>query len=194
MAVARDEGLAIQPWFAVQVRSRHEKSVAHILSQKGLDCFLPLCRGRRQWSDRLAQVELPLFSGYVFCRLDLCNRMPVLTTPGIVRIVGVGRAPVPVDDSEIDAVQAIVRSGMSAHPWPMPRLGEWVAIDRGPLAGLEGVLINVKNCLRFVVSVTMLQRAVAVEVEGGWIRTAQRPPRMPWSGEPLGIHIMRKAS
>ena len=177
MAVARLDGPTIHPWFAVHVRSRHEKSVAHILSGKGLECFLPLCRGRRQWSDRVAQVDLPLFSGYVFCRMNLSNRMPVLTTPGIVRIVGVGRSPEPVDESEISAVQAIVRSGMSADPWPMPRIGEWVAIERGPLTGLEGVLVGVKRQLRLVVSVTMLQRAVAVEVDGGWVRRLQRPPQ-----------------
>jgi transcription antitermination factor NusG len=177
-AVAHLDGPTIHPWFAIHVRSRHEKSVTHILTEKGLDCFLPLCRGRRQWSDRVAQVELPLFSGYVFCRLDLSNRMPVLTTPGIVRIVGVGRSPVPVDEAEMSAVQAIVQSGMSAQPWPMPRIGEWVAIDRGPLAGLEGVLAGVKSHLRLVVAVTMLQRAVAVEVDGGWVRKVERPPQM----------------
>lgn len=177
MAVARPDGSAIRPWFALQVRSRHEKSVAHILSEKGLDCFLPLCRGRRQWSDRVAQVDLPLFSGYVFCRLNLSNRMPVLTTPGIVRIVGVGRCPAAVDESEMGAVRAIVQSGMSAHPWPIPQIGERVAIDRGPLAGLEGVLVGVKSQLRLVVSVTMLQRAIAVEVDGGWVRRLQRPPQ-----------------
>jgi transcription antitermination factor NusG len=177
MAVARPDDPTIHPWFALQVRSRHEKSVAHILSEKGLDCFLPLWRGRRQWSDRVAQVDLPLFSGYVFCRLDLSNRMPVLTTPGIVRIVGVGKCPAPVDESELSAVRAIVQSGMSALPWPMPQIGERVAIDHGPLAGLEGALIGVKSQLRLVVSVTMLQRAVAVEVDGGWVRRLQRPPQ-----------------
>jgi transcription antitermination factor NusG len=149
-----------------------------MLTEKGLECFLPLCRDRRQWSDRVAQVELPLFTGYVFCRLNLSNRMPVLTTPGIVRIVGVGRSPVPVDEAEMSAVRAIVRSGMSAQPWPMPRVGERVTIDSGPLAGLEGVLVGVKNQLRFVVSVTMLQRAVAAEVEAGWVRKVERPPQM----------------
>ncbi len=83
-----------------------------------------------------------------------------------------------MDESEISAVQAIVRSGMSAHPWPMPQIGEWVAIDRGPLAGLEGALIGMKSQLRFVVSVTMLQRAVAVEVDGEWVRKVQRPAQM----------------
>jgi transcription antitermination factor NusG len=160
------------------VRSRHEKSVATMLAERGVDSFLPLCRGPRQWSDRVAQVDLPLFPGYVFCRLNLSNRMPVLTTPGIVRIVGAGKTPVPVDDSEINAVQVLVRSGMCAQPWPIPQVGEWVAIDRGPLAGLEGSLVHVKNDLRFVISVTMLQRAVAVEVDGGWVRKIQRPQQM----------------
>jgi transcription antitermination factor NusG len=177
-AVARLDGPAIHPWFAVHVRSRHEKSVAHILSGKGVECFLPLCSGRRQWSDRVTQVDLPLFSGYVFCRLDISKRLPVLTTPGIVRIVGVGRTPVPVDESEMNAIQAIVRSGLSAHPWPMLQVGERVAIVKGPLAGLEGALISVKSQLRFVVSVSMLQRAVAVEVDGGSIRSLQRPPQI----------------
>jgi transcription antitermination factor NusG len=82
-----------------------------------------------------------------------------------------------VDEAEMSAVQAIVRSGMFAQPWPMPRIGERVTIESGPLAGLEGVLVGVKNQLRFVVSVTMLQRAVAAEVDGGWVRKVERPPQ-----------------
>ena len=158
------------PWFALTARPRHEKNIARILLNKGLESFLPLYRSRRRWSDRLEAVDLPLFPGYVFCRFHYDHRLTVLNTPGVNSIIGFGNAPTPVSDEEIERVGAIVDSGLPALPWPYVHVGEAVRIDRGSLAGLEGVLVREKDSLRVVVTVEMLRRAVAVEVDRDAIR------------------------
>ncbi|MGC9970670.1 MAG: transcription termination/antitermination NusG family protein [Bryobacteraceae bacterium] len=165
-------------WFALQVKSRHEAIAAAILENKGYDKFLPLCRSRRLWSDRIVHLDLPLFPGYVFCRFDPGDRsVPILTTPGVVRIVGIGGHAVPVDDAEIAAIQSIIKSGLAAEPWPYLQLGNIVRIQYGALSGLEGLLVEKKKRHRLVVSITILQRSVAVEIDSAWVtpvRTTRR--------------------
>jgi transcription antitermination factor NusG len=165
-------------WFALQVKSRHEAIAAAILENKGYDKFLPLCRSRRLWSDRIVHLDLPLFPGYVFCRFDPGDRsVPILTTPGVVRIVGIGGHAVPVDDAEIAAIQSIIKSGLAAEPWPYLQLGNIVRIQYGALSGLEGLLVEKRKRHRLVVSITILQRSVAVEIDSAWVtpvRTTRR--------------------
>jgi transcription antitermination factor NusG len=96
--------------------------------------------------------------------------MPILTTPGVIGILGAGKTPVPVDIEEIEAIRAILRSGLAAQPWPLLRVGAKVYIERGPLAGLEGIVINTDKVYRLIVSVSMLQRSVAVEIDREWAR------------------------
>ncbi len=106
-------------WFAIQTRPRWEKNASILLEGKGYELFLPLYNCRRRWSDRIKEIELPLFPGYLFCRLSPQERiLPLLTTPGVVGLVGIGRRPIPIPDHEIAAVQAIVKSGLPAQPWP----------------------------------------------------------------------------
>jgi len=158
-------------WYALQIRAGQGKSVSAGLRGKGFEEFLPLCFSQRQWSDRVKNVEVPLFPGYLFCRFDPLNRLvPVLTTPGIIRIVSAGRTPIPVADAEIEAVHKVVHSGLVAEPWPFLNTGCRVAIDWGPLAGLEGVLARYSGEHRLVVSVNLLQRSVAVEIDRAWAR------------------------
>ena len=157
------------PWFALRVRSRYENTVATFLGGKGYEWFLPLYKSRRAWSDRIKEIQLPLFPGYVFCRFDLQRRLPILTTPGVVSVVGIGRCPVPIDDAEIAAIQTSVRSGLSSRPWPFLEIGQRVRVEYGPLCGLEGILLDFKGQRRLVLSVTLLQRSVAVEVDGAWV-------------------------
>jgi transcription antitermination factor NusG len=115
-------------------------------------------------------VDLPLFPGYVFCRLQPSSRLPVLTTPGVVSIIGSGKTPQPVEPEELAAIQSLVRSGMPAIPWPFLKAGERVRIEHGALVGIEGILTAVKKESRVVLSVTLLQRSVAVEVDRNFIR------------------------
>jgi transcription antitermination factor NusG len=172
--------MAAFPWFALQVKPLREKHVGSLLAAKGFTEFVPLYRDRRRWSDRIKEIELPLFPGYLFCRLDPNNRLPVLMTDFVKYIVGAGRTPIPVDDSEVEAIRTIVTSGQDALPWKFLQAGCMARIQEGPLQGLEGVLIEVKKRHRLVVSVTILQRSVAVEVEREWVR----PVRMPSRKEP----------
>jgi transcription antitermination factor NusG len=162
---------ANQPWYALHVRSKFENLASATLHGKGYQEFLPVYRSQRRWSDRVKELDLPLFPGYLFCRFDVHDRLlPILTTPGVVAIVGAGKTPVPVSEEEIAAVQAIVRSGLPAQPWPCLTVGSRVLIERGPLAGVEGIALNVDKKYRLVVSVPLLQRSVAVEIDRDWAR------------------------
>jgi transcription antitermination factor NusG len=153
-------------------------SVCRTLENKGYELFLPSYKTRRRWSDRFKELELALFPGYLFCRLSPEERtLPVLTTPGVRQLVGVGRQPVPIPDHEITAVQTIVKSGLLAKPFPFLRVGQWVRIKHGPLEDLEGYLIGSRKHCRFVVAVEMLQRSVGVEVDGAWLEQLSPPSR-----------------
>jgi len=113
-------------------------------------------------------MEQPLFPGYVFCRLDLLKRLPVLVTPGVISIVGAGKTPLPIDDAEISAVQTAVKSGLSSEPCQFLQIGQKVTINSGPLCGLEGIVAEIRGRQRLVLSVTLLCRSIAVQVEGDW--------------------------
>jgi transcription antitermination factor NusG len=158
------------PWHAIRTKSRFEKTTAAGLRGKGLEEFLPLYTVKNRWSDRVKTVELPLFTGYVFCRLDAEHRLPVLTTPGVVEIVGMGGVPSPIPEHEIAAIQTISKAGVPVAPWPFLREGQRIRIERGALKDVEGILVAIKNAFRLVVSVDMLQRSVAVEVDRDSIR------------------------
>jgi transcription antitermination factor NusG len=162
------------PWFAVRTRSNFEQLTATLLRSKGLEEFLPAAMTRRRWSDRVKTIETPLFPGYVFCRFDVQNRLPVLTTPGVVGIVGIGKQPVAIPDHEIANIRSILRSGLAAQPWPFLRVGERILIDRGPLAGTEGILLRMKGEWRLVASIDLLQRSIAVEVDRDWVKPVRK--------------------
>jgi transcription antitermination factor NusG len=155
-------------WYAVSVRSNFERIVAESLRQRDYEVFLPAYLAKRRWSDRTKVVECALFPGYLFCRLDLRLRVPLLNTPGVASIVGVGRCAAPVPDTEIAAIRRIVDSGLPVAPWPYLQTGQFVYINRGPLAGMEGIVVAPKNRSRLVLSVEMLRRSVTVEIESDW--------------------------
>jgi transcription antitermination factor NusG len=159
------------PWYALRVRTSREKSVACLLRHKGFNEFLPLYASCRRWSDRIQQVDLPLFPGYVFCRFNALARLPILTTPGVVHVVGMGATPEPVDEGEITALQSVVESGLLMQPWPFLKVGQRVVIEDGPLRNVEGILKDVKGSRNLIISITLLQRSVSVCIE----RTGVRP-------------------
>jgi transcription antitermination factor NusG len=159
------------PWFALQVRTKHELRVAEFLRGRGYQPFLPFSRSRRAWSDRIKVVQGPLFPGYLFCRVNIQDRLPILSAPGVIRIVGYNRSPIPVDDTEINAIQAIVKSGLPHEPWPFLRVGDAVQIESGPLQGLNGILVGVRGMHRLVLSVSLLQRSVGVEIDSACVKS-----------------------
>lgn len=156
-------------WYALQVRSRKEIYVASQIMGKGFECLLPMYKSIRQWSDRKKELEQPLFPGYLFCRFDFQERRPLITVPGVLQILGNGRTGIPVPDDEISALRLAVSSGMPKQPWPYLEVGQRVRVNYGTLTGLEGILVNVKGNHRVVLSVTLLQRSVALEVETAWL-------------------------
>jgi transcription antitermination factor NusG len=163
------------PWFALRVRSNAEKIVHAALLRKQYESFLPTYRSRRRWSDRVKELDAPLFPGYTFCRFDAAKRLPILTTPGVVSIVSSGQGPIAVDEGELASVRSMLLSGAVVGPWPFLREGEYVSVERGPLAGVEGIIVSVKNQYRLVVSVSLLQRSVAVEIDRDWVRPVSTP-------------------
>jgi len=165
------------PWYALLVKSRYENTVASHLQARGYESFLPLYKCQRRWSDRFKEIELPLFPGYVFCQFNALNRLPILSIPGVVHVVGVGRTPIPIDESEIAVIQAAVKSGLPSQPWPFLQIGHKVRIEYGPLCGLEGILLDFRGRQRLVISVTLLQRSVAVQVDGAWVRPMSQQHR-----------------
>ena len=152
-------------WFAVRTAAGREKAVSAQLQGKGYEDFLPLYKTRRQWSDRTKELEFPLFPGYLFCRFDFSNRLPILIIPGVKLIVGYGKIPAPVGEAEIESLRRAVASGAEAMPWPYLSIGQRVRVNEGSLAGVEGILLQVKNSWRIVLSVDLLRRSVAVELD-----------------------------
>lgn len=165
-------------WFALQTRSRWESTAAGLLRAKGLETLLPTYTTKRKWSDRNKVVESPLFPGYVFCRFDVHNRLPVLITPGVISVVGRGKTPVAIDEFEIHSIQAAIQSGVPVEPWPYVEIGERVQIKDDVLDGMQGILTSFKGSHRVVISVTLLRRSVALEIDRsritplGLVRTA----------------------
>src|SRR5437762_13585418 len=123
-------------WFPIQVQSTHEKRVTSLLQYQTYQCFLPLYTSRRRWSDRIKRVELPLFPGYVFSRFTPAGRIPILKTPSVISIVGIGAIPTPIDECEIAAIQRAVASGFGLSRHPFPQIGQRVAINGRALSRL----------------------------------------------------------
>lgn len=153
-------------WFAVQVTPRHEKKVDAILQQQNYGHFLPMCRMRRKWSDRVKVIEQPLFPGYVFVRTQSCSVGKVHRTPGIIRILSFGGRPCPVPDTQIEALRRIIDSKCDICPIPYLAIGQKVQIITGPLSGLTGIISHFKNRGRLIVSVDLIMRSIVVEIDG----------------------------
>jgi transcription antitermination factor NusG len=152
-------------WYALHVKPRFEKFVSTQLEQKGYETLLPTYVSKRQWSDRVKMLSLPLFPGYLFCRFDINARFPVVVTPGVMTILGAGRIPAPVHEPEITAIRHVMDSGAYAEPCPYLAVGEWVRVESGPLQGLTGIVLRIKGTEKLVVSVSLLMRSVAVEMD-----------------------------
>jgi transcriptional antiterminator NusG len=152
-------------WYAIHVRSRHEKTVENSLRGKGYTVFSPSYYTRRKRVDRIAEIEVALFPGYVFGQFDANKRLPILMTPGVVGVVGRGNRAEPVNDTEIASIRTIALAGRPVQPWPFLRMGQRIRLQAGPLAGAEGIFLRVKDEYHLVVSITLLQRAVSVVIE-----------------------------
>ncbi len=155
-----------QRWYAVYTRSRHEKVVAEELCRRQVECFLPLRDVLSKWKDRRKLVQLPVFPGYLFVNTDMeRRRIDVLRVPSVVRIVGFKGVPEPIPSEQIQAVKDLVFHQLEFDPHPYLHAGDRVRIVRGPLRGVEGILLEKKNRYRFVLSIDLIQQAVACEID-----------------------------
>lgn len=152
-------------WYAAYTCANHEKRVAAELRTRDVEHFLPLYGSMRRWKDRRVQLELPLFPGYIFVRLALCNRLRVVQIPSVVRLVGFGGLPTALPDTEMEILRSGLSQSLRAEPHPFLTIGRRVRITGGPFAGLEGVLKRKRNTLRAVVSLSLIQRSVSVDVD-----------------------------
>jgi transcription antitermination factor NusG len=156
---------ALPAWYAVRTRHQHEKTVAHALSHKGFEVFLPLYAIRHHWKDRLKQLNLPLFPSYLFLRAATDQRVEILRVPGVYQFVGFAGMPCAIPEEEIIVVRRLLQAPQQVEPHPFLKAGDRVRVKCGPLAGIEGILVRQKNQCRLVLSIEMLTRSVAVEVE-----------------------------
>jgi|ERR1044072_2175588 transcription antitermination factor NusG len=163
-------------WFVLQTLPRSEKKAAYLLGQKGYECFLPTYRQKRHWSDRVVIVDLPLFSSYLFCRFNSLVLGRALDTPGVSRIVAFGGRPAEVPEDEIESLKLLTKSDLLRTPWSFLPDGTVVRVESGPLTGATGIICvsDRKHCL--VISVTMLLRSVAVQLDDNTVVSVIKNP------------------
>ena len=164
-------------WFALKVRPRFEQTVVTHLRYRGYDPFLPTYVVKSQWADRRVKlVELPLFSGYLFCQFDLKSRLPILTVPGVNYIVGIGKAPEPISEPEIQSLRTVVGSGLYYEPHPYLAMGQLVRVEQGSLVGVVGRVVLQKNTSRLIISIDLLMRSVSTEIDRSWVKPVDNLP------------------
>lgn len=155
----------IPQWFALAVKPRFDKAVARTLDSKGFETLLPLYKKQHKYAARCRESELPLFPGYVFCRFNVLTRLPILTTPGVTQILGTGNRPIALSETEISSLQTAIKAKLPLQPFPFLQTGQRVRIEEGVLAGVIGIVMRSKQSLRLVLSVTLLQRSVLLEID-----------------------------
>jgi transcriptional antiterminator NusG len=161
-------------WFAIRTSPRWEARTSSELTERGLETYLPVCRVKHRWSDRIKIVDQPLFPAYLFGRFQLDDRVRVLQVPGVRQILGIGSLPAPISEGELANLRTLVAANPVMVPWPYLRAGQQVRIDRGPLAGVRGFVVRAEQeSLRIVVSVDLLQRSVATEIDRDCIVAAE---------------------
>jgi transcription antitermination factor NusG len=179
------------PWWAVYTRHQHEKTAGEMLLRKGFEVFLPLYQSTRRWKDRMKTLSLPLFPSYVFVHGGIERQLQVVTTPGVYSIVTAAGCTAVIPGEEIDAVKRMVENSLRVEPHPFLKCGDWVRVKAGPLEGVEGILLRMKGLCRLVISVDMLQKSVAVEVDASDVERAQRREALsmhhPGVGLPLAV-------
>lgn len=158
-------------WHAIHIRHQHEKVVADLLTKERFDIFLPLYPTVRRWKDRMKRLSLPLFPCYVFLCGGLDRKLQILQTPGVHGIVGTAGRPGVILEDEIAAIRRAVDSCLKIEPHPYLKVGDRVRLTAGPLLGLEGILVRKQDQLRIVLSVEMLGRSVAVEVNPSMVES-----------------------
>jgi transcription termination/antitermination protein NusG len=152
-------------WYAAYTWANHEKRVRDQLEQRSVESFLPLYKTLRRWKDRWMGLQMPLFPGYVFVRMALVDRLQVLQVPSLVRLVGFNGHVSPLPDEDIEGLKKGLAGGVCAEPYPFLTVGRRVRIKGGPLGGRQGILLRRKGKFRVVLSIELIMRSIAVDVD-----------------------------
>jgi len=161
---------SVLPWYALKIRAGGELKVRHALERKEYAVFLPTYLESRKYTDRVKKIEAALFPGYLFARVDIEHRLPLIQTPGVEAVVGFGGEFESVDEKEIAAIRRVVAAGTNVAPWPYLKEGDKVCVQCGSLEGVEGILLKTKGQDKLVLSIHMLQRSLSVEIDRSWVR------------------------
>jgi transcription antitermination factor NusG len=159
------EDYYIPRWYAAYTCPRHEKYVTRQAQERELDCFLPVYHSLRRWKDRRKEIELALFPGYVFVHIPLKDRLRVLQIPGVVHLVSFNGMPAALPDTDIEGLRAGLEKQVCVLPHPYLKVGRKVLVRSGPMRGMQGILTRKKDRVRLVVSLELIMRSVAVEVD-----------------------------
>lgn len=162
-------------WYAVRTKPQHESVVARTLEAKGYERLLATYKTRVRWADRMKEMERPLFPGYLFTRFDAAHRVPIVSIPGVIEIVRLAGHPAPIEDDELMSLKTAMNSGYTCLPWPHAELGKRVQIGFGPLAGVSGIVTDVKGKTRLILSVSAVNRAIVVEVDASYLAPEATP-------------------
>lgn len=180
-----------QTWFALTAKHQHEPTVARLLDAKGFEVFQPTYTEVRRWKDRNKVLTLPLFPGYVFFCGGLERRVDILSTPGVFSIVAFGETAAEMSREEIDAIRRATQNRMAIEPHPFLTLGDRVRVVRGPLAGVSGILQKQKDACRLVLSIELLGRSAAVEIDATIVEriavSQRRIGNQPWTEQALNL-------
>ena len=164
-------------WYALKVQPRCEGRASEALAMKGYEVFSPTYSTKHRRNGLLVEKDVPLFPTYLFCRYNRTIPQRIVDSPGIVRFVGFGNSPLPIDDTEIDSIRTLYHSGVRAQPWQFISHGTRVRIVNGALAGVEGIFVQSKGAMRVILTITLLYRSLMVEVDGADIETVTEPKR-----------------
>ena len=166
-AVSGTEGVQVASqarWYAVYTRANHESRVADQFAGRGVEHFLPQYESVRRWKDRKVQLQMPLFPGYLFVHMATQERLRVLQVPGVVRLVGFHGSPTALPEEDMNRIREFLGQGWRAEPHPYLAVGRRARVVRGPLAGMEGIVVRRKNRSRLVLSFDLIQRSMAIEM------------------------------
>lgn len=168
-------------WYAVHIRSRSLQHVSEALAHKGYEIFSPTYSVAHHVGGRRKTVEKPLFPGYLFCAMDPNERMPVLMVSGVIAILGTANVPTPVAPDEINGIRRMVESGLPTEPYRLLEPGVILRVEQGPLKGVKGVLVTHRGSTRLVMTLSLLNRSVAAEIDSSWVSVVTVPQRIPAS-------------
>jgi transcription antitermination factor NusG len=177
-------------WFAVYTKHQHEKKAAELLTTKGIETYVPLYKATHRWKDRTKNLLLPLFPGYIFICSQLHDKAAILNTPGVFFLVESAGRACPIAGSEIDAIRRITASQAKVQPHPFLESGDSVRVLNGPLAGIEGILVRWKNQYRMVLSVKLLKRSLAIEID---VSNVEKSRAMPGGADDSLLALQRTA-